>query len=122
MFKDNLFSIVSESETDNRADFIIRLNGNHPIYIGHFPNEAITPGVCMIQMAVDLFSHTMRQSYHLVKAKNVKFLQIIRPDEHPEIHYQLTWEKVNDKLYTVKVLVDDESVTFSKMSMQIGEK
>ena len=122
MFQDNLFSIVSERKADNRADFTIRLNGKHPIYTGHFPNEAITPGVCIIQMAVDLFSHTLKQIYHLVKAKNVKFLQIIRPDEHPEIHYLLTWEKAEEGLYVVKVLVDDGAVTFSKMSLQMGVK
>ncbi|MBR4492771.1 MAG: hypothetical protein K5882_11975 [Bacteroidales bacterium] len=122
MFQDNLFSIISENKTDNQADFIILLDGKHPIYKGHFPNEAITPGVCIIQMAVDLFSHTMQQTHHLVKAKNVKFLQIIRPDEHPEIHYRLTWEKTEEGLFTVKVLVDDGAVTFSKMSLQMGVK
>ena len=122
MFQDNLFSIVSERKADNQADFTIRLNGKHPIYTGHFPNEAITPGVCIIQMAVDLFSHAVQQAHHLVKAKNVKFLQIIRPDEHPEIHYMLTWEKAEDGLYVVKVLVDDGAVTFSKMSLQLGAK
>ena len=122
MFQDNLFSIISENKTDNQADFIILLDGKHPIYKGHFPNEAITPGVCIIQMAVDLFAHTMQQAHHLVKAKNVKFLQIIRPDEHPEIHYRLTWEKTEEGLFTVKVLVDDGAVTFSKMSLQMGVK
>ena len=122
MFQDTLFSIVSERKADNRADFTIRLNGKHPIYTGHFPNEAITPGVCIVQMAVDLFSHTAQQAHHLVKAKNVKFLQIIRPDEHPEIHYMLTWEKAEEGLYVVKVLVDDGAVTFSKMSLQLGAK
>lgn len=122
MFQDNLFSIVSERKADNRADFTIRLNGKHPIYTGHFPNEAITPGVCIVQMAVDLFSHIVKQEHHLVKAKNVKFLQIIRPDEHLEIHYMLTWEKAEEGLYVVKVLVDDGAVTFSKMSLQLGAK
>ena len=122
MFQDNLFSIVSESKTDNQADFTIRLNHNHTLYTGHFPNDAITPGVCVIQMAVDLFSHTMQQAHHLMKAKNVKFLQVIRPNEHPEIHYRLNWEKTEDELFAVKVLVDDGAVTFSKMSLQMGVK
>lgn len=120
MFQDNLFSIVSESKADNQSDFTIMLNSNHPIYAGHFPNEAITPGVCLIQIAVDLFSHIMQQTHHLAKAKNVKFLQIVRPDEHPEIHYRLTWEKIDNELFAVKVLVDDGTVTFSKMSLQMG--
>lgn len=122
MFEDHLFSIVSEHTTDSRADFTIRLNGRHPIYAGHFPEEAITPGVCVIQMAVDLFSHALRQVCHLVKAKNVKFLQIIRPDEHPEIHYMLTWERTEDGLFVVKALADDGVVTFSKMSLLLGVK
>ena len=122
MFQDNLFSIVTENKTDNQADFSIRLNRNHPIYSGHFPNDAITPGVCIVQMAVDLFSHLMQEEYNLKRAKNVKFIQIIRPDEHPEIHYRLTWDKTEDELFAVKVLVDDEDVTFSKMSLQMGVK
>lgn len=119
MFQDNLFSIVSESITDNQSDFTIRLNGHHPIYSGHFPDDPITPGVCIIQMAVDLFSHGMQQEYHLLKAKNVKLIQIIRPKEHPEVHYRLTWEKTEDGPFAVKVLVDDGPVTFSKMSLQV---
>ena len=122
MFQENLFSIVSENKTDNQADFKIQLNGGHHIYTGHFPNDAITPGVCVIQMAVDLFSHTMRKTHHLMKAKNVKFLQIIRPNEHPEIHYRLTWEKTEEEPVAVKVLVDDGAVTFSKMSLHLGMK
>jgi 3-hydroxyacyl-[acyl-carrier-protein] dehydratase len=122
MFQDNLFSIVSENIADSQSDFTIRLNGSHPIYTGHFPDDPITPGVCIIQMAVDLFSRTMRGEYHLLKAKNVKLIQIIRPNEHPEVHYRLTWEKTEDGPFAVKVLVDGGEVTFSKMSVLMGAK
>ena len=121
MFKDELFTIVSEEKTDNKADFTIRLNREHPIYSGHFPDNAITPGVCIVQMAVDLFSHLMQGEYHLLRAKNVKFLQIIRPDEHETVCYQLTWEPLEDQAYAVKAVVNNGDTVFTKMSIQLGK-
>jgi len=120
MFKDDLFSILTEDQTDQQADFTIRLNAGHPIYTGHFPEDPITPGVCIVQIAVDLFSHITKQTCHLVKAKNVKFLQIIRPAEHPEVRYHLSWELGEASVFAVKVIVDNDTTTFSKMSLQIS--
>lgn len=121
MFKDNLFNIVSEDLSDSKADFIIHLNREHPIYSGHFPTDAITPGVCVVQIAVDLFSHIMQDEYHLARAKNIKFLQIIRPDEHDTIRYQLTWETLDDQTFGVKVIASDGDTVFTKMSIQVSK-
>lgn len=121
MFKDELFTIISEERNDNKADFTIRLNREHPIYSGHFPDNAITPGVCIVQMAVDLFSHLMQEEYRLLRAKNVKFLQIIRPDEHETVCYQLTWEALEDNAYAVKAVVNNGDTVFTKMSIQVGK-
>ncbi len=122
MFQDDLFSIISEDISDSKADFTVRLNRRHPIYSGHFPDDAITPGVCVVQVAVDLFSHLMRDEYRLARARNVKFLQIIRPDEHPEIQYRMAWEPSDDGTYAVKAVVDGGDRVFSKMSIQVGRK
>ena len=121
MFQDDLFTILSEEKTDHNADITIRLNREHTIYSGHFPDNAITPGVCSVQMAVDLFSHLMQEEYRLLRAKNVKFLQIIRPDEHDAIRYHLSWERGEENIYAVKVLVDDDTVVFTKMSIQLSK-
>ena len=121
MFQDDLFTILSEEKTDHNADITIRLNREHPIYSGHFPDNAITPGVCIVQMAVDLFSHLMQEEYRLLRAKNVKFLQIIRPDEHNTVRYHLSWEPGEENVYAVKVLVDNDTTVFTKMSIQLSK-
>lgn len=122
MFQDDLFTILSEEISENSADFTIRLNRSHPIYSGHFPEDAITPGVCLVQIGVDLFSHASGHEFQLVKAKNVKFLQLIRPDVHPEICFHLTWAAPEENIHAVKVLVDADTTTFIKMSLQLGLK
>ena len=119
MFQDDLFTILSEEKTDHMADIAIRINSGHPIFSGHFPGDAITPGVCIVQMAVDLFSHLMREEYRLLRAKNVKFLRLIRPDEHETVRYHLSWEAAGDAMFSVKAVVDNDKASFTKMSIQL---
>lgn len=122
MFQDDLFQILTEEIEDNRALFAIRLNREHSIYSGHFPGDPITPGVCVVQIATDLFSHLMKKECTLITAKNVKFLNIIKPTEHDTINYELNWEKTENESYKVKVVVKAEDVVFSKMSLELSEE
>ena len=117
MFLDTLFHIDSEKISDNQADFTVRLNPSHPIYSGHFPNDPITPGVCVVQIAIDLFSHLRLQEYILSQAKSIKFIQIIRPNEYEQVDYHLTWEPLEDNSFQVKVVVSNNDTVFSKMSV-----
>lgn len=117
MFKDTLFTIVSENVSDGTAECNIQLNSEHPIYKGHFPSDPITPGVCIVQMVTDLFSHIQKQDFVLNKVKNVKFIQIIRPTEHPIVTYKLNWEPEEDGAYKIKAIVCYHETVFSKISV-----
>lgn len=122
MFLNDLFSIITEEKSEKQATFTIRLNKEHSIYSGHFPDSPITPGVCIVQIAVDLLSHLSGRNLQLTQAKNVKFLQIIRPEEHESIQYQLSWEAIENNAFTLKAVVSDGGTVFTKMSIQVGEK
>lgn len=122
MFQDDLFHILKEEVDDHHAQFSIHLNREHSIYSGHFPGDPITPGVCVVQIAVDLFSHLLQKECELTNAKNIKFLNIIKPTEHDTINYELNWEKTENESYKVKVVVKAEDVVFSKMSLELSEE
>ncbi len=122
MFLNDLFSIITEEKSEKQAIFTIRLNKEHAIYSGHFPDSPITPGVCIVQIAVDLLSHLSGRNLQLTQAKNVKFLQIIRPEEHDTIQYQLSWETIENNAFTLKAVVSDGDTVFTKMSIQMSEK
>ena len=46
------FYKVTHSEHINETDRVVQvmLNPQHPIYNGHFPQQPVVPGVCMLQM------------------------------------------------------------------------
>jgi 3-hydroxyacyl-[acyl-carrier-protein] dehydratase len=120
MFKDTLFTIIQMSVDGSHGEFEIRLNAEHPIYTGHFPNDPITPGVCIVQITTDLFEHVQGKPCALTEAKNIKFLNLVRPKEHAIIRYSMDWEPADANHYKVKSMVTDGDTVFAKMSVTIA--
>lgn len=119
MLLDSFFNIVTEKIDENQAEFTIRLNPEHSIFLGHFPMYPITPGVCITQMTVDLFSHIQNETYHLQKARNIKFLNIIKPQETPQLTYQLSWEETEENSFRIKALVCFQDQIYAKLDFEL---
>ena len=86
---DSLYTIVSETANESGHEFELKLNPEHFIYQAHFPGEPITPGVCIMQIAVELFEVTLKTPIALNTVKNIKFLRIISPNEVTDVKYSL---------------------------------
>lgn len=82
-FQDNLYHIISSVRTEEEYGYSIRMNAGHVIYKAHFPGEPITPGVCLLQIGVELLSLVLGKKLEPVNVKNVKFLNMLTPGESP---------------------------------------
>ena len=80
-FLNNLYHIVSKDVVDASIRYNIHLDASHFIYQAHFPDEPITPGVCIIQIAKELLEEHLGIGLEIQKVKNVKFLNVISPLE-----------------------------------------
>lgn len=80
----NLYFIEAVNRPDEGGIcYTIRLNAEHVIYKAHFPEEPITPGVCIIQTGMELLDDATGGDMELSCVKNVKFLNILHPDGTP---------------------------------------
>ncbi|WDF68484.1 hypothetical protein PQ465_19585 [Sphingobacterium oryzagri] len=70
-------------ETAGKYAATIRLNPQHAIFKGHFPDNPVTPGVCMMQIVKDLSERVVQRSLFLSRSSNVKFMALINPEEQP---------------------------------------
>lgn len=64
-----LYEIVSREE----GSATVRLLPESPIYKAHFPGYPITPGVTLVQMALDLMDRSLKG------AKDIKFVVPVLP-------------------------------------------
>lgn len=122
--QDNLYTILSQQQADGLPAFRVRINPEWPIYKAHFPGHPITPGVCIVQMVQELLQIYLGREINLVKAKNVKYLAIVTPEEmseldvvFPKIEEQPDGSlKVQAQVLSGETLCTKLSVTFSLAS------
>ncbi len=119
MLQNKLFHILSETHHDQDATFEVGINWQHPLFGGHFPGRPIVPGACMVQMAVDLFSHLKNRPFLLTETGTVKFLQVVSPEIKDGITFSLSWEEGADDFCQVRVNVTQNGRFFSKMLLQM---
>ena len=112
----NFYTIQSQQISDGKAEFRVKLNAGSFIYQAHFPNNPITPGVCLIQMAVELFSLVKGASFSIKTLKNVKFTAPISPLEFSEVDFLLEFAR-HEIGWQLKVLIKETEAVFAKMSM-----
>ena len=82
-----LQGILYETIAVDAAGATIRLLPESPVYKGHFPGYPITPGVCLVEIALELMGNVQ-----LVGAKNIKFTSPIIPAEGTELRFNLGGE------------------------------
>ena len=78
-----LQGILYETIAVDAAGATVRLLPESPVYRGHFPGYPITPGVCLVEIALELMEEMAGQAgkVRLVAAKNIKFTSPVLPSE-----------------------------------------
>lgn len=70
---------------EGKYEYKIRLNEKHEIFKGHFPDNPVTPGVCMLQIIKNITEEITKKKLFLSKTANVKFMALINPEITPEV-------------------------------------
>ena len=113
MLLNDFFTIndTVKSETEIWAELLI--NSNHKIFEGHFPNQPVVPGVCMMQMVKEILELVVGKETNLMQAADMKFLAVINPQENNLIHASIKYTvDETGALNVVASLFKDELVHF----------
>lgn len=114
---DDLFIVEAFCDTESGFEAVLRTNPSHFIYKAHFPENPITPGVCVIQAAGELLEHKINRKVYLKTLKNVKFLSVIIPAEGKKIKYTFTNIADVENGCKAQVTVCDDTIVYAKISL-----
>lgn len=116
----NSLYTISDKRTEGKSIlYQILLDRNHFIYKAHFPNEPITPGVCIIQIAKELLEDHLCGEYEISFVKNIKFLSVLSPLSTPSVTYafdKITVLPESNECNT-QIQVQQDDVLFAKLSI-----
>lgn len=123
--RNNLYTITDKEVNGLFGSFTIELNPSHFIYKAHFPNEPITPGVCIVQIGKELLellleeNHSNKLILEITKVKNVKFLSVISPRETTTVIYQMKKVEMSEDGGEIKaqIVVISKEKVMAKISL-----
>ena len=123
--KNNLYKIISKEEVNSIFNYTVELNPSCMIYEAHFPGEPITPGVCIVQIGKEVIEDLLLEQssasrrLEIIKAKNIKFLSVISPNETPILTYQVRKLIFSDDKMTVEtqIVVNSVDKSMAKISL-----
>jgi 3-hydroxyacyl-[acyl-carrier-protein] dehydratase len=115
--KDDFFTVKAFCPTATGVDFTIELNPEHDIFRAHFPDNPITPGVCIIQIVKELTEEMLKQELFFKKANNIKFLNVINPLKNREVVVSISIAS-EDGTHKVIAVVYNNEQQFAKLSMR----
>lgn len=100
----DFYTIIS-SEPINDTDWAVqvRLNPQHAVYAGHFPQHPVVPGVCMLQIIKECMEKVCLTSLQYKQIASCKFLSAINPKKTPKLRFLLTIRRNEANLLQVQV-------------------
>ena len=87
-----LRGILYETVSSDATGATVRVLPDSPVYQGHFPGYPITPGVCLVEIALELISERADRPVRLVAAKNIKFTSPVIPSGETRLRFSLAGE------------------------------
>lgn len=115
-FLNKLYFVESRTCTGEEVAYVIRLDAEHVIYQAHFPGEPITPGVCILQIGLELLSDAVGETLEISRVKNVKFLSILRPEDGP-VRVRIHKIGKEEDLVTAQIEFSRADTPVAKMSL-----
>jgi len=112
----SFYRIISETE----GIFRLSLDSDHFIYKAHFPKKPVTPGVCIVKIAVELLGRKLGRKIELKSVKNVKFTSVISPIETPCVTFTIMKIREEENSVSAQMEVSDDEKLFAKLSIVVG--
>lgn len=117
----NLYKVTFHNSTPEATTYSISFLSECVIYKAHFPTEPVTPGVCLVQIAVELLSEHCGHTLHLIHARNLKFLSIVTPSTHLDVVLSKI-QPNEDNQVSCQVQLKDTETVYSKFSIICSQR
>lgn len=93
----NFYTILSSEQIAATTwDIHVRLNPEQIIYQGHFPQQPVVPGVCLLHIIKECAENIRGQKLQFAQIGSCKFLSSLNPSDAPEVSFLLTFKEAEE--------------------------
>lgn len=118
--KDSFFELRDSETTGEETRFRIWLNASHPIYDMHFPDNPVTPGVCMIQIIKELAAELAGKPLSVAKVVRARYLRVIDPLADAAVSLSIQLQPQQEQAYKAQATFSDGEKPFSQFTLLLA--
>ena len=117
MLMNNLY--FEQSFQVNESDIIAQVcvERDHLIFQGHFPEQPVLPGVCMMQLVKEMVEKAVSKNIVLTTVSNCKFLNMLDPSINNMVDVFLSFKQDESLLHVTALLKSNEMVLMKMQSV-----
>lgn len=115
--ENDFYKLLSLSATENGWEATVELNHEHRIYEGHFPQQAVVPGVCTLTMIREILSKALGKAVRFSHIKECKYVSALLPQKGMQVDFVM--ELQGDVL---KCSASKEGETVLKLSATVADE
>lgn len=102
----NFYKVHTIDQVENSYKIEVELLADHPIYEGHFPQQAVVPGVCTLTIIRECLGEILSKKILFKSIKECKYVSALIPQEDLRIIINLTID--GDKINVTVVRGDNQ--------------
>jgi len=115
MILEGFYEVSNTTIAGDDAVTTLKVNKDHEIYKGHFPDRPVTPGVVLMQLFKEEAERIFDRNLQLVRAENVKFTAVFDPTLDNELILESNLTE-SGKFIKLKGIAKNESGIVLKIS------
>jgi 3-hydroxyacyl-[acyl-carrier-protein] dehydratase len=109
----DIFQVISIEPSDGKIIAKIAVNPQSEIFKGHFPNQPVVPGACMLQLVKDVLEDGLKKQLQLIKAEQLKFIAMLVPGDEQDLILDIAYKILEDgNIKTTAKLTTGDLVCF----------
>lgn len=90
------FQLVSITEDDGQHSASVKLNPDHEVYNGHFPDQPVAPGVMLMNMCREVAEKVKGEEVRIRSARSIKFVKVVDPTKIQDLVLTMKFDEGDD--------------------------
>jgi 3-hydroxyacyl-[acyl-carrier-protein] dehydratase len=120
MLIDDFYHITKLKKTEDTIQAEIRLNPDHALYKGHFPQQAVVPGVMQIQIVKEILVAELKQELLIREVMVAKYFRPITPQENLVLNIDIAFKLSETGDYMIDASIVKADTTFAKIKAKLS--
>jgi|FLOH01.1.fsa_nt_gi 3-hydroxyacyl-[acyl-carrier-protein] dehydratase len=114
----DFYKLIDLSSDGSGIVATLKLNPEHKVYKGHFPNHPVVPGVIQLQIVKELLEQSLGKNLFMGNIQRVKYLKPVVPTNTSQLVFTIIIKETDEQKIGSNVSIGLKDSIFTKAKIE----